>query len=71
MTKENSFEQLETEILSLNEKSKKSFVYKLEQGKFRVGYNKRTKNYYYHLNGMAVEEFDTNQELLQAIKGFF
>ena len=71
MTKENSFEQLETEILSLNEKSKKSFVYKLEQGKFRVGYNKRTKNYYYHLNGMAVEEFDTNQELLQAIKGYF
>lgn len=66
----NNLQDLETEILSLNEKSTKSFVYKLEYGKFRVGYNKRTKNYYYHIDGMAVEEFDTNLELLEAIKGF-
>ena len=59
---------LEEKILSLTEKSK-PLHYKFIEGKFTIGFNKQTKNYYYHLNGMSVEEFETNLELLQAIKG--
>ena len=64
---ENLFEK---EIISLNPKSTKSFIYKLTEGKFAAGYNKRTKKYYYHINGMEVEDFDTPTELLQAMKGY-
>ena len=64
---ENLFEK---EIGFLNPKSTKSFIYKLTEGKFAAGYNKRTKKYYYHIDGMAVEEFDTSTELLQAMKGY-
>ena len=64
---ENLFEK---EIGSLNHKSTKQCIYKLTEGKFATGYNKRTKKYYYHIDGMAVEDFETATELLQAIKGY-
>ena len=64
---ENLFEK---EIGSLNHKSTKQCIYKLTEGKFAAGYNKRTKKYYYHIDGMAVEEFETTAELLQAMTGY-
>ena len=64
---ENLFEK---EIGSLNPKSTKQCTYKLTEGKFAVGYNKRTKKYYYHIDGMAVEDFETATELLQAMNGY-
>ena len=44
----------EQEILALNNKSK-PLIYRLEEGKFKVGYNKRNKNFYYHIDGNGVE----------------
>lgn len=61
---------LEQEILSLNERSKKPFIYQFEEGKLKVGYNKRTQKYYYDIDSMRVEEWDTAEEILACIKGF-
>ena len=73
MTNENNLHDLESllenEILSLTEKSK-PLHYKFIEGKFTVGYNKRAKKFFYHLDGMAVEEFETKLELSNAIKGY-
>ncbi len=61
---------LHQEILSLNEKSKNTFTYKFVEGKFKVGYNKRSKTYFVHLDGMAVEEMETSELLLESMLGY-
>ena len=59
----------EQEILALN-CNHKPLIYRLEEGKFKVGYNKRTKLFYYHIDGNGVEEWGTAQRILECMQGF-
>ena len=68
-TKESLEKLFEQEILALNENSK-PLIYRLEEGKFKVGYNKRSKTFYYHIDGNGMEEWDTAQRILECMHGF-
>jgi hypothetical protein len=60
---------MEEEILQLNVKSK-PLIYHLQEGKFKVGFNKKMNCFYYHLNGMPVEEWDTAAKILECMQGY-
>ena len=68
-TKEALEKLFEQEILALNDKSK-PLIYRLKEGKFKVGYNKRRKTFYYHIDGNGVEEWDAAQRILECMQGF-